>query len=312
MAVFFISRSAPGEPLLSYYGERVEKMTVEEKDAARERLGLNEPVTVQYVKWLAAALSGDFGISYKYKQDCMEVIGQRAGNTIILVGIGLVFLFAGSLAIGAVCAAFEGRWPDKVISKVGTVISCIPEFWFSIILILIFAVYLRILPSGGAYDIGHEQDVGNRLIHLILPLFMLVITHLWYYGYMIRNKLVEETRYDYVLLAKAKGLGKASVIIKHCIKNVMPSYVSIMAISVPHLLGDAYIIESVFAYPGLGALSYESARYADYNLLMLICMITGIVVIFFNMAGHVINEKIDPRIKEQRTVEKEEVKINED
>lgn len=302
IAVFCISRLAPGDPLMSYYGERVEKMSVEEKEEARERLGLNDPIPTQYVRWLGKALQGDFGISYKYKQDVLEVIGQRIGNTLILGGIGFLLTFGGALGLGILCAWFEDRWPDKILCKGGTLVSCIPEFWLSLLLILIFAVNLHWLPSSGAYDVGRQGDILNRLRHLILPLVIVVLGHLWYYAYMIRNKLLEETRADYVLLGKAKGLSRKQILLGHCLRNVLPAYISLMAISVPHIIGGTYIVETVFSYPGVGALSYESAQYHDYNLLMVLCLMTGILVIFCNMLGQAMNERIDPRIRESQEV----------
>jgi peptide/nickel transport system permease protein len=308
IAVFWLSRLAPGDPLWAYYGsDRVEKMSATEKDAARERLGLNDPIHVQYVKWLENALKGDFGRSLKYKQDVMETIGDRIGNTLILGGIGFVLTFLGALGLGVLCAWHEDKPLDRIICKGGTMLSCIPEFWLSLVLILVFAVMLHWLPSGGAYDVGHKNDVLNRIEHLILPMIIVVLEHLWYYAYMIRNKLLEETRADYVLLGKSKGLSKKDIMLKHCLRNILPSYISIMAISVPHVLGGTYIVETVFSYPGIGTLSYESARLHDYNLLMVLCMMTGVVVIFCNILGQIINEKIDPRIKANEVVETSEV-----
>ena len=307
VAVFYISRLAPGDPLMSYYGERVEKMSVAEKEAAREKLGLNDPIHIQYIRWLENAAKGDFGISFKYKQDVLEVIGLRIGNTLILGGIGFVLTFLGALALGVLCAWHEDKWLDRIICKVGTLISCIPEFWLSLVLILTFAATLHWLPSSGAYDVGYKDDILNRIEHLILPLIIVVLQHLWYYAYMIRNKLLEETRVDYVLLGKSKGLGKREILLKHCLRNVLPSYISIMAISVPHVVGGTYIVETVFSYPGIGALSYESARFHDYNLLMVLCMMTGILVILCNILGGIINERIDPRIRASEAVDASEV-----
>ena len=304
---FYIARLAPGDPLVSYYGDRVEKMKPEERAWAEEKLGLNEPIHVQYVRWLQGALHGDFGISYKYKTDVLEVIGGRAVNTLILGGIGFILIFSLALGLGIFCAWFEDRWPDRILCKVGTVVSCIPEFWLSLVLILVFAVNLRWLPSSGAYSVGNSNDIGDRILHLILPLTVAVLNHLWYYAYMIRNKLLEEIRAEYVLLAKSKGLNKRQVMFKHCLRNIIPSYLSIMAISVPHILGGTYIIETVFSYPGIGTLSYESARYQDYNLLMVLCILSGAIVILFNLAAQIINERIDPRMKENALVETSEV-----
>lgn len=309
LAVFYISRLTPTDPLLSYYGERAEKMSVEEKEQARDKLGLNDPIHIQYLHWAENAFEGNFGISYKYKQDVMEVIGLCIENTLILGGTGFVLTFLGALALGILCAWFEDRWPDRLLCRVGTLTSCIPEFWFALVLILVFCVSLQWLPSSGAYSVGSADDIGDRIRHLILPMIIVLSSHLWYYAYLIRNKLLEETRADYVLLGKSKGLTKRQILFRHCLRNMMPSYISIMAISVPHILGGTYIVETVFSYPGIGTLSYESARYADYNMLMVLCMMTGITVIFCNMIGQIINEHIDPRIKAKEIVEASEVTI---
>lgn len=305
--VFYIARLAPGDPLVSYYGDRAEKMTAGERAWAEEKLGLHESITVQYGKWLGRAVCGDFGISYKYKMDVLEVIEGRIGNTLLLGGVGFMLIFVLALLLGIWCAWNEERLIDRAICKIGTVTSCIPEFWLSLVLILIFAVELKVLPSSGAYAIGNENDLGDRILHLILPMTVVVLGHLWYYAYLIRNKLLEEVRADYVLLAKSKGVTGKSVMFRHCVRNIIPTYLSIMAISVPHILGGTYIIEMVFSYPGIGTLSYESARYQDYNLLMVICLLSGALVILCNMIAQTINERIDPRMKGPDLTENAEV-----
>lgn len=307
VVVFYVARLAPGDPLVSYYGDRVEKMSVAERQWAEENLGLNAPIHVQYMRWLQNALKGNFGISFKYKTDVLEVIGGRLVNTLILGGIGFVLIFVLALGLGILCAWHEEKWLDKLICKVGTILSCIPEFWLSLVLILIFAIYLRWLPSSGAYSIGKANHISDRILHLILPMSIAVLNHLWYYAYMIRNKLLEEVRAEYVLLAKSKGLDKKSILFRHCLRNIIPSYLSIMAISVPHILGGTYIIETVFSYPGIGTLSYESARYQDYNLLMILCILSGAVVILCNIIAQTINEHIDPRMRENEVIETSEV-----
>ena len=296
---FLAFQIIPGDAAVNQLGSDA---TVEAVEALRHEMGLDRPFFVRYGEWVLGALRGDFGISYKYKTDVLEVIGGRAVNTLILGGIGFILIFSLALGLGIFCAWFEDRWPDRILCKVGTVVSCIPEFWLSLVLILVFAVNLRWLPSSGAYSVGNANDIGDRILHLILPLTVAVLNHLWYYAYMIRNKLLEEIRAEYVLLAKSKGLNKRQVMFRHCLRNIIPSYLSIMAISVPHILGGTYIIETVFSYPGIGTLSYESARYQDYNLLMVLCILSGAIVILFNLAAQIINERIDPRMKENELV----------
>ncbi len=299
LAVFYVSRLAPGDPLVSYYGDRVEKMSPQERAWAEDRLGLNAPIHVQYARWLRDAFQGDFGISYKYKMDVVEVISGRIGNTLLLGGTGFLLIFALSLLLGVLCAWYEDRPLDRIVCKIGTAVSCIPEFWLALVFILLFAVSLGWLPSSGAYSVGKSGDWGDRLHHLILPLSIVVINHLWYYAYMVRNRILEEVRADYVLQAKSKGLTKKRIMFRHCLRSAIPSYLSIMAVSVPHVLGGTYIVEAVFSYPGLGTLSYESARYKDYNLLMLLCILSGVLVILCSMAAQIINERIDPRVRGQ-------------
>lgn len=295
LLVFYAARLAPGDPLASYYGQRVERLTPEERAAAEERLGLNDPIHVQYGRWLTNALRGDFGISYKYKAPVTEVIAGRMGNTLVLGGVGFVLIFTLAPLLAILCVWYEGRWPDRLVEKLGTAVSCVPEFWLSLLLILVFSVMLRLLPSGGAYTVGSGGGWWDRLLHLVLPLTVVVSGHLWYYAYLLRSRLAEEVRTDYVLLAKAKGLSRSQVLVRHCLRGVLPSYLSLMAISVPHILGGTYVVETVFSYPGIGALVYESARYQDYNLLTALCLLTGGTVMLGSMAAQSVNRRLDPR-----------------
>lgn len=294
--VFTVSRAAPGDPLYAYYGEQVEKMSAQQQERAREKLGLGEPIPVQYMGWLRNAVHGDFGISYKYKMDVREVIADRIGNTLLLGGLGFAVIFVLSLLLGLFCAWREDKTADRVICAVGTLTSCIPEFWMSLFLILVFAVWLDWLPSSGAYSVSAGNSLADRASHLILPLTVVVAGHLWYYAFQVRNRLLEEVRADYVLLARMKGMSGKQVLYRHCLRNALPSYLSMMAIAFPHILGGTYVVETVFSYPGVGTLAYESARYHDYNMLMLVSILTGMLVILGNMLAQGINEYIDPRI----------------
>lgn len=194
LVTFYVSRLAPGDPLFSYYGERVEKMSPEEREWAEEKLGLNDKISVQYSRWIHQVFHGNFGRSYKYKMDVLDVLKSRLGNTLLLGGTGFLIIFAGALLLGVICAWKEGGWLDKIICKAGTIISCVPEFWLALVLILVFSVSLRWLPSSGAYAVGQEKNISDRILHMILPLTVIVTEHLWYYGYMVRNKMLDEIR----------------------------------------------------------------------------------------------------------------------
>lgn len=297
IVVFYMARLAPGDPLKSYYGESVERMSEENKEAARERLGLNKPIYIQYAKWVQNAFEGDLGISFKYKKEVKNVIGSVYQNTLILGIVSYILTFFFAILLGIFCAIREDTWIDKIICKIGIITNCIPSFFVALVLILIFCINMKVLPTSGAYSIGKANDIIDRIRHMILPVTVMVLSHLWYYTYMIRNKLLEETREDYVLLCKVKGVSKKKIMTKHCFRNILPSLVSIMAISVPHIIGGTYIAETVFSYPGLGTLSMESAQYHDYNMLLVLCLLTGAAIIFANIIAQIINEFIDPRMK---------------
>ena len=300
--VFFMARLAPGDPLQSFYGDALEMMTDAEKDAARARLGLDAGLISQYVHWLGQVIQGDFGLSFKYKMPVLEVMKPLVGNTLMLGFLAYIIVFGLATALAMFCTLYEERFVDKAICKIGTVSYYIPGFWLAVVLVLVFSVNLGWLPSSGAYDVGHKGDVLNRIQHLIMPLFVMVATHLWYYAYMIRNKLLDEVRKDYILFAKAKGCSRTEIVWKHCLRNVAPTIVNIMAISVPHITGGTVVVEAVFNYPGIGNLAVESAKYHDYNLLMVTVLLTGMAVFVSSFLAQTINEEIDPRMKDMEAV----------
>ncbi|HBJ5625418.1 TPA: ABC transporter permease [Salmonella enterica subsp. enterica serovar Hvittingfoss] len=293
---FYISRLAPGDPLQSFYNDALQSMTIQEIDAARHRLGLDGSIGKQYIQWLWHLLEGDFGISLKYKRPVIDVIKPLIWNTIILGGSGYILVFFGAVIIALLCARFEDTLLDRLICRIGTISFYVPTFWLGIILVLIFSVNLRWLPGSGAYSIGKSDDWLNRLEHMVLPVVVIVVSHIWFYAYMIRNKLLDEVRKDYVILARSKGIGRTRVLTNHCLRNILPTIVNIMAISTPHILSGTYVTETVFNYPGIGLMSVSSAKYHDYNLLMILVLITGLFVFISSLIAQFINEIIDPRM----------------
>ena len=303
MVVFALAQLCPGEPLRAWYGDGVDRMSEAEKNIARENLGLDDSLLTQYLRWAGNLLDGDLGISYKYKQPVTEIIGQLWTNTLILGGISYVMTFLLAAGIGCFCAFHEGKLADRIICRMGVISSNIPTFFMALVLILIFSVNLRILPSGGAYSYGGEHDLADRLLHLVLPVTVLVLEHLWYYAYIIRNKLIEETRQDYVLLCKSKGMSRRRILCISCMKNILPGMLVLMATSASHILGGTYVVETVFSYPGLGTLSFEAAMYQDYNMLMALCLLTGAAVLVFNLLAQILSEILDPRMDYEGQVE---------
>lgn len=301
IVVFVIARLCPGDPLRSYYGDGVEHMSEIQKEAARDRLGLNDSMMTQYFRWIGGVFDGELGMSYKYKQPVGEIIGRVWMNTLILGGTAYVLTFGLAVLLGMFCALREESTADRIICRAGVAAGSIPAFFLALLLIYVFSVKLGILPTSGAYSYGNSGSVPDRIYHLILPVTVLVLEHLWYYAYMVRNKLIEETRQDYVLLCKAEGIPRKQIMRRHCLRNILPSMLVIMAISFPHILGGTYVVEMIFGYPGLGTLSFESAMYQDYHMLMALSLLTGAVVLVFNLLAQILGEFIDPRMKYEKS-----------
>ncbi len=298
--IFALSRLAPGDPLRAYYGDGLERMSTEQKARAEEKLGLNEPLPVQYIKWAGGAIHGDFGISYKYKRPVTEVISGVWMNTLLLGGVSFILIFLGAFILGGFCAMRAGSRTDRMICRIGVVTSSVPEFFLAILLLLFLAVKLPLFPTGGAYDIGASGSLLSRLYHAVLPIATMVIAHLWYYSFMARNLLTDEAGKDYVLLCKAKGLSRKAVMRKHMMRNIMPQMITVMATALPHILAGTYIVEMIYSYPGIGKLAFESAKYLDYNMLMVTTLITGAIVIVFGMISEIAAARLDPRMRREK------------
>ena len=296
---FVISRAAPGDPLRAYYGDALERMSADQLANAGKKLGLDEPIPVQFLRWAGRLFHGDLGISYQYKQPVAGVIEQVGMNTFLLTLVSFILIFIIGIIAAVVCVEHEGGLADRTIRRAGVAFGSVPEFFMAILLLVILSAKLGWLPMSGAFSVG-GGGAYDRAIHLVLPVLALVITHFWYCAYLMRARLSEEAARDYVLLYRGKGLTRNQVIRRHCVRNIMPSALNIMAIFLPHLLGGAYVVEMVFSYPGLGKLGMESAQYHDYNMLMIVVLITGAAVILANMIAQIASEGLDPRIREER------------
>lgn len=296
-AVFALARCAPGDPLQAFYGDAVERMSAAEHEAARRRLGLDAPLHLQYGKWLESAAHGDFGLSLKYKRPAADVLTPLLGNTLLLGGLSYALVFLLAILLAGLCALHEGSLFDRLVCRLGALAYCTPSFWTGLLLLLLFSVKLGWLPSGGAYEPRRAGDIISRLRHLALPLATLTISHVWYYGHMLRSRLLDEARQDYVLLARAKGLSRERVVFKHCLRAAAPFIASVMAVAATHLIGGAYVVEAVFSYPGVGALAIESAKYHDYNMLLLVTLLTGAAVLLTAALAQSVSEALDPRMQ---------------
>lgn len=295
--IFALARLMPGDPLSAFYGDVVESFSEEEYTWARAYLNLDAPLISQYLTWLEHALHGDLGFSYRYHVAVTELLPPLLFNTALLSVLSFIVIFTLALALALICVRYEERLIDRCLRAVGTVTYLLPSFWVGLLLILIFSLTLKWLPAAGAYAPGNEASLSDRLFHLILPVTVMVLSHLWYFGALLRNRLADEVREDYVLTARAAGKGPWEVLFTECLPNVLPTLFNVMALAIPHLISGTFVVEAVFNYSGVGAMAVESARNHDYNLLLVLLLLTALLVVGAAQLSAAGARYLDPRLK---------------
>ncbi len=294
IVLFAIIQAAPGGPegALLESGRFIDPSVIE---AYRERLGVDQPIPIQYVRWLAGAVRGDLGISFSTTRPVGEMILERLPATLELMGAS--FLLAAVLAIGLGITSAVKQY--SVLDHVGTAFSFVgiamPVFWFALILQLLFAVKLGWLPVSGTETVG-DSSLGDHLRHLILPALVLSFRNIAGWSRYLRSSLLGVLRADYVRTARAKGLPEHVVIGVHAARNALIPVLSIMALDLAGLFSGAVITETIFAWPGIGRMFVQAMFARDYPLLMGILLLGSFMVIVFNLLADILYGVLDPRI----------------
>ncbi|MCB0152021.1 MAG: ABC transporter permease, partial [Caldilineaceae bacterium] len=263
--------------------------------AYRARLGLDQPIVVQYFRWLGAAVTGDLGYSYTSAQPVLTMILERLPATIELMLSAYLLAAVIALPLGVYSAIHK----YSVLDYFGTGLSflgiAMPVFWFGLILQLVFAVQLGWLPSSGRETVGDTGFV-DQLKHLILPAIVLSLLYIAGWSRYMRTSFLGVINSDYVRTARAKGLRERRVMLVHGLKNAAIPVVSIMALDIAGLFSGAVITETIFSWPGIGRLFIQSMYSRDYPLLMGIIMMGSIMVVLFNLVADILYGWLDPRI----------------
>jgi peptide/nickel transport system permease protein len=275
-------------------------MSEADKEALRERLGLNDPVPVQYARWLGLALQGDLGYSFFSKQPVLQMIEERLPMTLTLTITAEIFVIIVSLALGILSALRQYSWLDNLITSVSFVGFSMPIFFIALGLMLIFAVQFKAwglpyLPTGA--DIWDPKDPVELIQHLILPVSALVIILSAGYARYIRSSMLEVLGLDYVRTARAKGLNNRAVIFKHALRNAALPFVTLIGLDIPGLLAGALVTESVYSWPGMGRLFWEYAQRGDFPVVLGVLLITSSAVVVMTIVVDVLYTFIDPRIR---------------
>ncbi len=297
LCAFFLIHMAHGDPAVAMYGSHLEKMRPQDQERIRANLGLDQPLPVQYGKWLSGVMRGELGKSYMSGQDVKDILASRLPNTLILNITAMTIMIIMAVIIGIIAAVKKYSWFDYLSTCFAFVFFSVPSFWLALLAILIFCVYLGWLPSAGLSSIGHEGDWFDRIMHLILPAIVLAVSHIGAYIRFVRSSMLEVLEQDYILTARAKGLWPSHIYYVHAFRNAMIPLISYAGMSFSSLIGGGYLVESVFAYPGIGQLTIYSASTRDYPLLMGTILLTGVFVVIGNLIADIICAWIDPRLQ---------------
>jgi peptide/nickel transport system permease protein len=294
----FILTRKSSDPMAQYANKP--GMTAEDKERIAHQLGLDQPLAVQYVKWLALALQGNLGNSLFSKQPVLQLISERLPMTLILMFTAEIITVTLSLILGVVAATKKYSTTDNVITSFSFIGYSMPIFFIALGLMLIFAVQFKswglpYLPTGA--DIWDRKDPVEMIKHMILPVTCLVIITTAGYSRYLRSSVLEVLGLDYVRTARAKGMSQRTVLYKHALRNAILPFVTILLLDIPFLLGGALVTESVYTWPGMGRLFWEYAQRGDFPVVMGVLLVVSGAVVIFSIIADVVYTVIDPRIR---------------
>ena len=284
--VFFFVRLIPGDPARLVAGEQA---TQDDVEAVREELGLNKSIPTQYVTYVTGLLKGNLGTSLRTKQPVTKEIAGRFGNTVRLAFVTLLWSSVVGVLFGVWSGTHRGKWQDYTGMTIAVSGISLPSFWIGFLLIMLFAVKLRILPTTS----------GTSLKSLIMPSITLVVGIAAVIARFTRSSIIEVLKEDYVRTARAKGIKEKVVIWKHVFRNSMISVVTVVGLQFGFLLGGSVVTETVFAYPGLGSLLIESVNYRDYPAIQSLILIFSLQFIVINLIVDILYAVLNPEIKLQ-------------
>jgi peptide/nickel transport system permease protein len=294
---FAIARLAPGDPIrLFTFGIR--DFTQADYERLLHVYGLDKPMPLQYIDWITNAVRGNFGESLIYHRESFAMLMERVPNTLVLAGAALLLQLLIGVPLGVLAAFKRGTWVDGAIRIFGVVGHAVPAFWFGLILIIVFAVQLRWLPSIGVLTVGHDQmDIVDRLKHLILPSFVLALTGIANYSRILRTETLDVLAQDFVRTAHAKGLRERTVVFTHALRNALIPVVTALGGILAGLVGGALVIEQVFSWPGVGQFTFQAAIAKDYPIVQAGVMFTSTLLVISYLLRDLTYAIVDPRIK---------------
>jgi len=299
---FLIFYFSPVDPVVAYLGlTTVQKMPPEDVARVEKQLGLDQPVQVRYMDWLGRVLHGDWGFSHIKKRPVLDVILERFSATLLLTITGYGLSAVLGILLGLASASRAGSRFDASLNGLNYVIYSTPTFLVALLVMLVFAVWLGWLPSSRMVSVAEPTsfwpNVLDRMRHLILPAFVLAMSHMAVFYTYTRSSVLEAMREDYILTARAKGLSDRTIIYRHAFRNSLLPFITQVGMAIPWLIAGSVVVETIFAWPGIGKLAYDAALRADYMLLMGLTLFTSLLVISGNLLADIAYAMADPRVK---------------
>lgn len=297
---FALIRAAPGDPASVMAGEAgaSDERYVE---LLRQRFGLDEPLHTQMFIYVTSVFQGDLGYSYRQGRNVSALILERLPATLLLTVTAFVFALAMGVFLGTLAAMKVGRWADTAITTLALISYATPLFWLGLMLILLFSVQLGWLPSFGFESVGAGLTGIDRALdvaaHMVLPVLTLGLFYMAVYTRLTRSSILEVHDMDFVKTARSKGVTEGKVMVFHVLRNAILPVITFAGFQAGHLIGGSILVETVFAWPGIGRLAFNALLQRDYQVLLGVFVVTSILVLLFNIITDLLYTLVDPRIE---------------
>ena len=299
LTAFLLMDASPLDSLQTNIGQAaLGAMSPEQIAKLEDYWGVNTPAAERYLDWLGGALRGDLGVSLLYRRPVLEVIGQRLGSSLWLLAFAWALSGALGVGLGLLAGSCRGRWPDRLARGCCLILSSTPAFWLALLLLMVFAVWLKVLPIGLAVPIGADAasvTLAQRLRHALLPALTLSVTGVANIALHTREKVVDVLDSDYILFARARG--ERGILTRHVLRNVALPAITLQFASIGELIGGSVLVEQVFSYPGLGQAAVSAGLGGDLPLLLGITVATAALVFGGNLTADLLYGIVDPRIR---------------
>ncbi len=299
---FFIVHLAPGDPM-DFFLEQRHRQNIDPEviELLRQKYGLDQPIHIQYVKWLGNLIQGDLGESFTHRRPVSDLLAEAIPYTLQLTILAILFDALIGIALGIISAVKQYSILDKTITLGSLILYSIPGFWLALMLVLVFSVNLGWLPTSQTRSFDYEflswfGKLKDLAWHLVLPVFILGIASAAGTARYMRSRLLEVLNEEYILAARARGLRERTVILKHALRNALIPIITIYGLSLPFLLGGAVIIETIFAWPGMGQLAVSAILTRDYPVILATSMIAAVLTVIGSLIADVTYALADPRV----------------